>query len=161
MRRIVSGIVTLGAFAAATAAGVLAAAVWWGEPAPASTRIALIGCGISPGPPELDLPLGLVLERAAPAGISLGPFELAGIAQPVTLRFEVAPSVDEKAPWRSDGLVKLPVVVGPEPPPEQITLRCRHGTPALVSFLYGARRLELQIATSAPAAPGPISAWDD
>ncbi len=153
MRRSMSVIATLGAFATAAAAGVFAGAFWWGEAAPASTRITLIGCGISPGPPEIELPLGLVVERATPAAVSLGPFELAGVAEPVTIRFEAASSIDDKAPWRKGGLVNLPVFTGPDQPLEQVTLRCRHGEPGRVGFRYGARRLELEIAPSASEAP--------
>ena len=161
MRRSAFSIMTLGAFAAAAAAGALVAAVWWGDPAPASTRIALIGCGISPGPPEMDLPLGLILERAAPASVSLGPFDLTGIAGPVTIRFEAASSIGDKAPWRKDGVVKLPVLVASETPLEQVTLRCRHGRPARVGFQYGTEIMDLEIAPTAPeapTAPGPVSA---
>ncbi len=157
MRRSVVGVFALGVVAGAAVSGAFAAAQFRGGVAPGSTQIALIACGISPGPPELDLPIALVVERVTPAHVSLGPLDLAGVDVPVTLRFEAVPDMDSKAPWRKGGLVKLPVRVGAHPPLEQITLRCRHGMPARVSFRYGTEILDIDIAAARPDARGPFS----
>ncbi len=152
MRRFALSILALGTIVGGAAMGALAALTLLNEPPPAKTRIALVGCGISPGPPEMALPLGLILEGAGSAPVSLGPFDLPGIADPVTIRFEAAQGIDDKRPWREDGLVKLPVHFASQTPLEQVTLRCRHGQPARVSFRYGAERMDFDIAPVAPEA---------
>ncbi len=157
MRRYALSIMALGTIAGGAAMGALAALTWLNDPAPAKTRIALIGCGISPGPPEMVLPLGLILEGAGLAPVSLGPFDLPGIADPVTIRFEAATGIDDKRPWREGGLVKLPVHLAAQAPLEQVTLRCRHGQPARVGFRYGTEHLEIDIAPH-PVAPDSTTA---
>ena len=154
MRRHAVSILAFGAVAGATGAGALAALEWLNAPAPTKTQIAMTGCGISPGPPEMALPLELILEGAGAASVSLGPFDLPGVTDPVTIRFEAAPGIDEKTPWRDGGLVTLPVHLAAETPIERVTLRCRHGQPARVSFHYAAERLDIDIAPRAPQSPG-------
>jgi hypothetical protein len=121
---------------------------------PPVTRIELVACGIAPGPPPFDLPLARILSEA-PAGVSLGPFALGGVAGPVTIRFEPLPEAQEKTARRSESVVTLPVDARRHDRLDKVTLRCRYGAPAHVTFRFGRERLELPVLPELlePAAP--------
>ncbi len=134
----------LAAATAAAAVGFVAGERLGGAKAPATT-IELVACGLTPGPPTIELPLDRILYRTAPLDVALGPFALGGVAEPVTIRFEALPAANEKLPRRQDGIVTLPVHVDRPERLEQVTLRCRYGEPARVAYRYGTERLELPV----------------
>lgn len=112
---------------------------------PAGTQIALSACAVAPGPPAFSLPLGLVLDRTAPAEVSIGPFDLAGMLEPLTIGFHLVEDVGEKVAVRRDGRVDLPVLAEGVGRLEKIALRCRYGEPARVIYSYGTERVELDV----------------
>lgn len=141
--------------AAVAGAGFLAGLRHAGE-APATTRIELVACGLAPGPEPIDLALAPLL-RDAPAGVSLGPFALGGIAEPVTIRFEPLDGAREKTARRAGGVVTLPVAIDRPDHPDAITLHCRYGAPARVAFRFGGDRVELPVLAEGPEAGAPGS----
>jgi hypothetical protein len=141
--------------AAATGAGGFLVGARFGADEPV-TRIELVACGLVPGPPPIDLPLGRILHEA-PAGVSLGPFDLAGVSESVMLRFQPLPEAEQKAAHRSGGVVTLPVDLDRGEHLEKVTVRCRYGAPAVAAFHFGPERLELPVLADQTRPEAPAS----
>jgi hypothetical protein len=132
--------------AALAGAGAALVAVDRVAPAePAGTRIALSACAVAPGPPAFTLPLDLVLDRTAPAEVSIGPFDLAGMVEPLTIGFHLVEDAGEKVAMRRGERVDLPVLADGAGRLEKIALRCRYGEPARVIYSYATQRVELDV----------------
>jgi hypothetical protein len=141
--------------AASAGAGGFLAGTHLGADEPA-TRIELVACGLAPGPPPIDLPLTRIL-REAPEGVSLGPFALGGVAEPVMLRFEPLPEAEEKAVNRVGSVVTLPVDLHRPGHLETVTLRCRYGALERAAFRFGPERLELPVLADQTPPEAPAS----
>lgn len=142
------------ATALAGAAGGFLAGARLGSAEPPLTRIELLACGIAPSLPPIELPLARIL-RATPAGISLGPFSLGGVPEPVTLRFEPRAGTEGEAAHRSGGLVTLQLDLDRSERLDRITLHCRDGKPARAALRFGPERLDLPVRPAPPPASAP------
>lgn len=135
----------LGGAALAGAGATFLAADRIGRAEAAATRIELGACGIAPGPPTMTVPLKPVLHGLAPAEMSLGPFALAGMAEPLVIGFHLVDDPAEKVAVRQSGRVDLPVLAEGAGRLEKIALRCRYGEPARVIYTYARQRLDLDV----------------
>jgi hypothetical protein len=115
--------------AAATGAGGFLAGARFGADEPV-TRIELVACGLVPGPPPIDLPLGRILHEA-PAGVSLGPFDLARGLGIRHAPFPAPPRSGAEGGPPVGGVVTLPVDLNRGEHLAKVTVRCRYGAPAV------------------------------
>lgn len=110
------------------------------------TRLALSTCGLVPAPAPIELPLGVMLQKAGAPGLTLGPILHPGLDTPVSLHFRALAPGETPQPLRSGDRLEVPLDA--ERLPDELRLACRYGEVARIEYRRGPLRHVVDVAVA-------------